>query len=63
MYPDVVSFLHQHKRKAPLLLGNAHPDLTIHEQAMVKVHHLFLYAPWTTVDRDALLSLFPTQSV
>ena len=63
--PDVVSSLHQLKRQASLLIGQANPDLAVHHQAVVEVDDLLLeaFCLVSAVDAYIFFALSPAQAV
>lgn len=62
-HPNVITLLDKNKGKTSLRIGQADPDLRVHEQAMVEVHDLLLDAPRSAVDFLALLSVLPSEPV
>lgn len=60
-HPDIESLLDQHKRQRSLLVREAHPDLAVHQQAMVQVQDALLDTLWSAVDSCILLPFPPCQ--
>jgi hypothetical protein len=56
--PDVISFLNELERETTLLLGQTHPYLAVHKQAMVKIDYFLPDAVIAGVDQQTLLA-FP----
>lgn len=61
--PDIIALLDEHKRKTSLLIGQADPNLGVHEQPMVKVQDLLHQTSRSAVDLLFLLALLPCQPV
>src|SRR6202012_1678814 len=63
--PDIISLVDQFERETSFLLCQTYPNLTIHEEAMVKVDDRFRDRVWSMVDlySSVLLSLPKRQSV
>lgn len=61
--PDIVALLHELEWQASLFLGHAYPDLTVHEQAVMEIHHSLFHAAFSSIDSGAFLTLPPSQPV
>lgn len=56
-YPDIETVLDQHKGKSALGLGEADPDLAVHEEAVVQICDPFPHTTRAPIDVCVLLPL------
>lgn len=61
--PDIIALVDQQKGQTPLVLGNAHPDLAVHHEAMMEVDDLLLHTPWPAIYALVLLPFAPGKPV
>lgn len=54
--PDIVTLFKKLKRQTTFPLGNTHPDLAVHQQAMMQIHDLLSNTALTSIDSRPLFS-------
>lgn len=62
-YPNVETLVYQDKRQGPLGVGEADPDLAVHQKPMVQVDDSLLDAARTRIDLCVLLAALPGEAV
>jgi hypothetical protein len=62
-HPNIISLIHKLERQASLLICQAYPHLTVHEQAMVHVDNVLPYTLLPIIDFLVLFSLSPSQTM
>ena len=62
-HPNVISLFHELERQTSLFIRQAHPNLTVHEQAVVHIYDILPYAIFPIVHFLVLFSFSPCKTM